>query len=185
MKYVNVLLLSTILFISLLFGCNKSDHETEFKNIVNSHGSFIVYSLEDLQEEALVIARVKVLDSISSENSHMMHSNVGGMTGIGGFYSERRVEVIEYYKNELDPNAKELVIRDAVALEEDGTLHTINENRPIEKDADYIVFLTYAYEDVGLGIMSADNGVFALENPGESRFSSLQEEVLAEYNQAK
>ena len=77
-----------------LSGCK--DKETEIQD-VPMMGSHILFGYDELTEHAKIIAKVKITDTLTTQNSFSLNDPKTG--SMGGFYGKRTCEVLEYYKD--------------------------------------------------------------------------------------
>lgn len=150
---------------------------SELKDI-EYHGSFAEFNYEELTEQATVIATVIVNDDLTLENSTLLYANEE-TNDIYGFIGEREVTVLEYYKNE--PNAGEtLSLIEPAAITEENEYLRADGYEALEKGKLYLVFLSSDNATNQLSIISANNGVFDLENPEENEKIEILEEAEEE-----
>lgn len=175
---ITTLVLSGLLLFSLAACAQDTKAEPKYSNY---EGDAVVFTLPKLEAQAEVIARIEVQDDLTTTNSRINYADEGQKQGVGRFYSLRKVKVLETFKSSAQQAADTLLIRDVTALAEDGSILTFNDNRPLKKGKQYIVFLGTAEGSDELGILSADNGVFEVEKSRETNFEPLRSEVLAKY----
>lgn len=150
---------------------------SELKDI-EYHGSFAEFNYDELTEQATVIATVIVNDDLTLENSTLLYANEE-TNDIYGFIGEREVTVLEYYKNE--PNAGEtLSLIEPAAITEENEYLRADGYEALEKGKSYLVFLSSDNATNQLSIISANNGVFDLENPEENEKIEILEEAEEE-----
>lgn len=138
----------------------------------------VVYDYEGLRAEAKVIAKVVVDDEASEEKSHIM----GEMSNILGYYGERTVTVLEYYKDETALYLPSLTIIEPAALAEGYYFHH-DGYETLKKGGEYILYLSDGTASGMLGIISADNGAFDLENlQANERFFDIAVKTIAEHD---
>lgn len=85
-----------------LSGCK--DKETEIQD-VPMMGSHILFGYDELTEHAKIIAKVKITDTLTTQNSFSLNDPKTG--SMGGFYGKRTCEVLEYYKDVTGEYSKE------------------------------------------------------------------------------
>lgn len=158
----------------------SSDHR------VCSDAVYWEFSYEELQEKADVIARVQVLDELSSANSYTK-SDENGL--IASFCSARQVQPLEIYKNTigLDEDQPFLVQEDAAIYLFNGEYYydSLNDQTPLAKGDTYILYLQKQENalDNTLVIMSGENGTISIDNPDENEaYSEIAEQTLDEYH---
>ncbi len=179
--FVATLLVMTILSLTLA-ACSSGKIQSADVNYDNHEGDAIVFTLPELEAYAELIAKVEVTDDLTLENSHITYADEAKKQGLGGFYSLRKIKVLETYKNDFQTSSESLSIRDLTAKAEDGSILTFNDNRPLVKGNQYIVFLRTTEGSNELGIISADNGVFEVNKTRETAFEQLRSEVISKFN---
>ena len=146
-----------------LSGCK--DKETEIQD-VPMVGSHILFGYDELTEHAKIIAKVKITDTLTTQNSFSLNDPKTG--SMGGFYGKRTCEVLEYYKDVTGEYSEELSFIEATAILGDQYLH-IDEYESLKKGNEYIIFLSDGTASGDMSIISCNNGVVRL---------SLEEEYM-------
>lgn len=157
-----------------------SDHQ------LSSDALYWEFSYEELQEKADVIAKVQVLDELSSANSYTQ-ADENGL--IASFCSAREVQPLEFYKNSigLDESQPFLVQEDAAIYLSNGEYFydSLNDQTPLVKGDTYILYLQKQDNAIEgtLVIMSGANGTVHIENPDENEaHADIVEQTLEEYD---
>lgn len=111
MKKLVIFLATLILLTGFLTGCSNTENKTSQKiEDIPILGSHIVYDYENLKETAQVVAKVEVEDTLTEKNSSAIYEEKNDPTSINVFYALRKVKVVEYYKNSLHLDSKELTV---------------------------------------------------------------------------
>lgn len=166
---------------------SKSDDET---NVVPSdlidievQGSFAVFSYEELQDIADIVALVEVNDNLSVNNSTVLYADEES-NDMSGFYGEREVRVIEYFKNDIGSGEILTLIEPAVITEKNEYIHS-EDYEKLEKGQQYLVFLSNDTPSKQLSIISASNGKVDVLNPEDNVFEDIALEANEELNAAQ
>ncbi len=191
-KVISVVLLCAMC--CCLISCNKKQADKEVVKLddisqnhrINSDAVYWPFSFDELQEEADVIARVQVMDELTSDNTHVQKDDEGHVALV---CSAREVKLLEAYKDTIGLTADStfLVQDDAGIYLSDGEYiySTINDAVPLVKGDTYILYLqkqANSIEDI-LVIMSGYNGMIHLENPYESPdFTDIVDKTFEKYN---
>lgn len=120
------------------------------ENKISIQTDKVIYTDEELKEESAIIAKVEVLDELSSENSLTDYNEEYGM--VIRFCAVRSVRVLEVYKNDRELAAgDELQIQESCAIYEmDGEYYqdTMDDIPPLQKGDTYILFLDDGTENM-------------------------------------
>lgn len=147
-----ILVLSAILGIGFYFGVKinaKFISKTIYledipeHNRISSYTDSVIYSGKELEREASIIAKVKVLDELSSKNSLTDYHQGYGM--VVRFCAVRSVRILEIYKD----NGKlsvgdEFQVQESCAIYgQDGEYYyeTMDDIQPLKKGAEYTLYL--------------------------------------------
>ena len=179
-----------------LLACGKQDAATSStavgmndispENKISSDAAYWGYSFEELQEEADVIARVSVVDELTSENSYTQTDDSGLVSYAG---SLREVKPLEIYKDNIGLNMDKtfLVQDDAAIYLSNGEYYyeALNDAIPLVKDDTYLLYLQKQENSFehALVIMSGYNGKIHLENPSEcEQYNDIVQKTIQEYH---
>lgn len=120
------------------------------ENKISIQTDKVIYTDEELKEESAIIAKVEVLDELSSENSLTDYNEEYGM--VIRFCAVRSVRVLEVYKNDRElAVGDELQIQESCAIYEmDGEYYqdTMDDIPPLQKGNTYILFLDDGTENM-------------------------------------
>lgn len=136
---------------------------------------YIDYDYLSLESDAEVIARIRVEDDLTAENSTILYSDTYKDILIG-FYSNREVSVLEYYKSNI-PNDDNLLIIEPTSIMDNIYLHNEGYDA-LERGKEYIVFLSRNNSSGKLSVIAGETGVINLENVNTTRIAktaNLQE----------
>lgn len=142
------------------------------ENEISSCGDYATFPYEELKEEAEIIAKVEVLDELSSENSLTGYSEEYGM--VVRFCAVRSVRALEVYKGDGElSDGDEFQVQESCAIyESDGEYYQeiINDVPPLQKGETYILFLDQGSENMSgkPTIISCNNGLVALSQPNSN-----------------
>lgn len=172
------MVLSWILCLPIFF-CACAGQKTQVKvtlddipreNRLSADAEYITYQYEDLKEEAVTIAKVEVLDELSSENSLAEYYEEYGM--VVRFCAVRSVRALEVYKTDGDLSAgDEFQVQECCAIYEiDGEYYqdTLDDTPPLQQGETYLLFLNNGGADTMSGkpgIIGCENGVVELSQP--------------------
>lgn len=109
-----------------------------------------------LEESALLVVKVKVLDKVSVTNSVFENDN--------SFYSTRQLEVLEIYKNETEQKLNKL---DKIQLKESSAvsgrdIYFYENHIPLQQSTQYVLYLTpnqdhYLLLHGDMGVINVDS----------------------------
>lgn len=112
-------------------------------NRISSDTDCVIYTDEELETEASIIAKVEVLDELSSKNSLKEYHKGYGM--VIRFCAVRSVRILEVYKDNGKLSAgDEFQVQESCAIyEQDGEYYyeTMDDIQPLKKGAEYILYL--------------------------------------------
>lgn len=156
------------------------------ENKLSCVAEFVTFPYEELKEESAIIAKVEVLDELSSENSLTDYNEEYGM--VIRFCAVRSVRVLEVYKNDRELAAgDELQIQESCAIYEmNGEYYqdTMDDTPPLQKGDTYILFLDDGTENMSgkPSIISCQNGMVTLSQPIEDDgFFDVSVKAIVEY----
>ncbi len=112
-------------------------------NQISSDTDCVIYTDEELETEASIIAKVEVLDELSSKNSLKEYNEGYGM--VIRFCAVRSVRILEVYKDNGDLSVgDEFQVQESCAIyEQDGEYYyeTQDDIQPLKKGAEYTLYL--------------------------------------------
>ncbi len=156
------------------------------ERILNSDAMYWGYTYEELKESSDAIAKVKVLDDLTSENSFADYDDENGW--VIRFCSARSVQALEFYKNETDLWVGDVfrVQQNAAIFPSNGEyfMDSLNGEEPLVRGETYILYLQKDSIAMSgeLVIMSGENGLIHLENLTEDqKFFDITVKTLAEF----
>lgn len=146
-----------ILTLSLsLSGCTNKESTVED---IPMAGSYMVFDYDELSEHAKIIAKVKITDTLSADNSFSISDPETG--SIGGFYGKRTGRVLEYYKDNTGEFSDDLSFIEAASIIDNRYLH-IEGYESLKEGNEYILFLSDGTASGDMSIISCNNGVVRL-----------------------
>lgn len=173
-----------------IFSCGKSVKVTSAdipkENKLSCVAEFVTFPYEELKEESAIIAKVEVLDELSSENSLTDYDEGYGL--MIRFCAVRSVRVLEVYKND-----RELAVGDELQVQEpcaiyklDGEYYqdTMDDTPPLQKGDTYILFLDDGTENMSgkPSIISCQNGMVELNKTiSDDGFFDVSVKAIVEY----
>lgn len=161
-------ILSIILFFSVFFIAGFNYINSNNKPIdIPLKGSHEVFEYEDLVDEADIIALVQVKDELSKNNSTIVYEE--NSPSIMYHYATREVEVLEYYKNDLNLGSNIKFNESAAITAQNEYLHA-EEYTALQKGEKYIVYLSKNNGLDELSIISRNNGKIDLDDFSENEF---------------
>lgn len=144
-------------------------------------GDHIQYDYEALKENAKVIAKIEAVDELGENNSHIIYDSDAGDNSIIGYYSARKVRIIDVYKSAFDFKEGDVLdIIESSAICDGLYLHDKN-YEPMKKDTYYYVFLNDDTASGQLSIMSCSNGLLDLENIEKSEYVDVAVKTVIEF----
>lgn len=163
-KSKKLVICSMICIIMVLCACQKKTHITSEdvpeENKISTPTDRVIYTDEELQIESSVIAKVEVMDELSSENSLIEFSKEYGM--VINFCAVRSVRVLDVYKSD-----GELYVADEFQIQEDCAIYKTNDEYfqetmddilPLQKGQTYLLFL-----DDGADTMSGKPAIMSFK----------------------
>lgn len=194
-KIKKSIVLSWILCLQILF-CACGGQKTQAKvtvddipkeNRFSADAEYITYQYEELKEEAVTIAKVEVLDELSSENSLAEYYEEYGM--VVRFCAVRSVRALEVYKTNGDLSAgDEFQVQECCAIYEmDGEYYqdTLDDTPPLQKGETYLLFLNNGGTDTMSGkpgIIGCENGIVELSQPSTNdEYFDVSVKAMVEY----
>ncbi|MGR6907345.1 hypothetical protein [Lysinibacillus capsici] len=160
--------LSIILFFSVFFIVGFNYINSSNKPIdIPLQGSHEVFEYNEIVDIADVIALVQVKDELSESNSTVVYEE--NSPSIMYHYATREVEVLEYYKNDLDLGSNIKFNESAAITAQNEYLH-VEEYTALQKGEKYIVYLSKNNGLNELSIISRNNGKINLDNFSENEF---------------
>jgi hypothetical protein len=171
-----------ILALFMLGGCiyvkdlrSSSISNNEIYNIIETSSNYKLYSFNELEERADIIALVKVKDKLSKENSHIDY--IENTPYIKEHYSTREVEVIEYYKNSTNSD-KNIRVSEAVAITNNNVKISNEDYEELRKGKKYVLYLYKIQGKNIYSIISANNGKIILEDFHKNKFMDIALETV-------
>lgn len=162
-KQCTTVTLVLILILSLsLAGCAKDSPDVQDVPVAGDHA---IFDYAELKEQAKIIAKIEVTDTLSRENSFTLNDPETG--SMGGFYGKRTGQVLEYYKDSTGEFSKGLSFIEAAAIIDNRYLH-IEGYESLKEGNEYIVFLSDGTASGDMSIISCNNGVVRLSPEEES-----------------
>jgi hypothetical protein len=156
------------------------------KNKISSDAEYVTFSYEELKNEAAIVAKVEVLDELSSENSLINYNEEYGM--VVSSCAVRSVRVLEVYKNNGElSEGNEFQVQESCAIYElDGEYYqeTMDDTPSLEKGETYILFLDDGKESMSgkPSIVSCNNGMVALSRPNsDDEYFDICVKSIVEY----
>ena len=117
----------------------------------------------EINELSPIIVKAKVLDNYSEEAAHIIEENSLMM----GFYGERKIKILECYKNETELNLDELTIIEPAALS-NSKLFCMEGYTPLVQGDEYILYLSNETGSGDWSVVGFGNGNVNLNNIMES-----------------
>lgn len=154
------------------------DARNKLKDVVVS-GSHVVYEYSNIVEKAEVIALVKVKDDLTVDNSTIVYLENSPL--FKDHYATREVEVLEYYKNDLDLGSI-IEFNEPAAITSNNEYIHMEDYNTFEKDQKYIVFLSKDNGLNELSIISSDNGVVDLQNFSNNKYEDVAVKSVLQAN---
>lgn len=163
-----------------LFAAGCAGKESAVKDIPMA-GSYMQFSYDELYEHAKIIAKIKVTDVLSEENSFALNDPETG--SMGGFYGKRTGDVLEYYKDTTGEFADELSFIEAAAIIDNKYFH-IEDYETLQEGNEYIVFLSDGTASGDMSIISCNNGVVRLsDEEAEMNYTDIAVKAIEENTQ--
>lgn len=136
-----------ISMLAILSACeskaNITSKDVPEKNRISTPTDRVIYTDEELQEESSIIAKVQVMDELSSKNSLTDYSEEYKM--VTRFCSVRSVRILELIKGdgELSVGDEIQVQEDCAIYEADGEYfqETMDDILPLQKGQTYILYI--------------------------------------------
>lgn len=177
----------------ILCACGSNEQQAKItsadipkENKLSYVAEFVTFPYEELKEESSIIAKVEVLDELSSENSLTDYNEEYGM--VIRFCAVRSVRILEVYKSDGELSAgDELQIQESCAIYEmDGEYYqdTMDDTPPLQKGDTYILFLDDGTENMSgkPSIISCQNGMVELSQPiADDGFFDVSVKAIVEY----
>ena len=155
-RSVVICLLGCLFFVACQKQAKITLEDVPDENMISTPTDSVVYTEEELNEESSVIAKVEVMDELSSENSLTDFSEEYGM--VTRFCAVRSVRLLELYKDDGKLSVgDEFKVQESCAIyEADGEYfqETMDEILPLKKGETYIL-----YVDDGADTMSGEPGI--------------------------
>lgn len=176
------IVISVVMLIGLLAGCNRT---YTYNSSLIEHEFFNEksYNYDGLKAEADLIAKIKILDELTNENSTVKYYKSGHAES---FTSDRQAEVIKIYKNTDggEINGK-ITVTENVGIGDNGKCYmTPKDKEPLKKDGEYLVFLKMK-SGGRYALLSQEKAKYDLNannNGNEVTFKFLLEYELTEEN---
>ena len=125
---------------------------------------YVDYEYNELEKKAEIIALIKVKDNLSEKNSFFTYDDIEGIYLVG-YYGEREVEVLKYYKaGEKDVN--ELSIIEPAAIKNNIYYHNEDYSK-MSMGKEYIVYLSTKNASGKYSIMAGNRGITEVNNVNE------------------
>ncbi len=173
-RTILVLVLVVVLSISLS-GCTNKESVIED---IAMPGSYVIFDYDELVDHSKIIDKIKVTDTLGTENSFAIKDPETGSTG--GFYGKRTGQVVEYYKDSTGEFSEELSFIEAAAIINNQYLH-IEGYEALKEVNEYIVFLSDGTASGDMSIISCNNGVVRLSADEESmNFADIAQRTIKE-----
>ncbi len=93
----------------------------------------------DLKAKADIVARVRVLDNLSRNNSECQYTNIGGERYMIGCFSRRKLQILEIYKNNNKDLGNTLTILEMAGISKNTYYHDEG-YEALKKGEEYIFF---------------------------------------------
>lgn len=134
-------------------------------------------NFDELQEDSQVIALVEISDEFKKENSNLTYDSYGDLMD---FYTTRTAKVLELYKDER--NIKDsLEFIEPAAVDEDGSMVTIEDYRPLKKGLKCILYLSDSTKIHKLSLMGTSDSFVNIENPSSNPNDEIAFKTLVKY----
>lgn len=169
MKKLNFVLMLCLLC-SICIGVFRYVNFVHEPKDVITFGSEGGLEYKELENEANIIALVKVKDKLSKKNSTIIYQEDSPF--IKYHYATREVEVLEYYKNDLKLG-KTIKFNEKVAITPNNEYIHDKDYDALQKGGKYIVYLSI---DNGLGelsLMGSNNGKVDLDNFSDNEYKEI------------
>lgn len=142
---------------------------------------YVQFDYSSLKNEAKIIAKVQVVDNLSTENTQLIYDPYEEtQKSIIGFVGMRKVKILELYKGTIFQVGETMEIIEPAGVTETQLLHDEG-YQSMAKDGIYIVFLNNETASGKYGIISASNGIVDLNNPGYSKYLDIEVKTIVEY----
>lgn len=146
-KRKKLFIFTMICIILVLCACQKqvyiTSEDVPEENKISTPTDRVIYTDEELQAESSIIAKVEVMDELSSENSLTEFSKEYGM--VISFCAVRSMRILDIYKNdgELSVGDEFQVQEDCAIYETDGEyfMETMDDILPLQKGEIYLLYL--------------------------------------------
>ncbi|KAB1440694.1 hypothetical protein [Candidatus Galacturonibacter soehngenii] len=146
--------------IALAYNVNP---ETGIKELIVSC-DYAELEYNELEDKAEIIALIKVKDNLSEKNSYFTYDNIEGKYLVG-YYGERDVEVLKYYKSE-NQEAKKLNIIEPAAIKDNIYYHNEDYSKMVMGN-EYIVYLSTENASGKYSIMAGSTGITKVNKVNE------------------
>lgn len=153
-----------MILLALLGACSTGKQ----KIIENNLESGIV-DYGTLVNQAALFIKVRVVDELTENNSNQ--SDIGGSSD---FYSIRTVDILDDFGSDIKIN--HIIVSEAIL---DGVVYKYADNRSLEKDGSYLIYLVESSTTDGYAIPNFEGAIINLD---ESFISSSPEVILSDFN---
>lgn len=166
-----------------LWGCGTDEVIMDLSKLeeVSLETDMQYFDYNNLEKEADIIAKVIILDNLTSENSMANYMDVGKESYLVSALSKRSVRVLEYYKNNSGTDAEELEVLEGAAVVGNQYIHDEG-YEPLKQGKVYIIYLSNETASGEYGLISGSNSVVDIEAPiDDMQYADISVKTLVNY----
>jgi hypothetical protein len=168
-----------LLALTLIMTSCGNDKETLMDVPVMS--DYMQFDYNGLKSEAQIIAKIQVEDDLSADNTQITYDPYEEtQKSIIGYLGLRKVKILEIYKGSSVQAGDIMQIIEPAGVTKTQLLHDENYT-PMANDGVYLVFLSNETASGEYGIISANNGIVNLSNPGNTGYLEILVKSIIEY----
>lgn len=169
-----IILIMMICLLTILPGCS-TDKQVE---TIMIHGDSAEFDYAGINEFAPVIVKARIIDEYTQEKANL----IGDYTSLMGFYGERNIEILEYYKNDAGLEVEQLKIIEPAVLYE-NKLICMEGYVPLVKDNEYILYLSNETGSGDWSVIGFGNGNINIGNITENeKYFDVAVKTIAKYD---
>lgn len=176
------LILSLVFIIACFTSCKESNKVITADNaaVITTYADFVDYDYNSIKDNAKIIVHVKITNELTNQNSTCSYDGAN----IVSFSSVRNADILEVYKNSTGKDLGSTIqITETAAVSNDGKLYITNDDTPLKKGNEYIVFLNNTASGDSYCIMSSATGKINItDDINQNKNLEITYKTLLEYS---